>query len=121
MVCPYDFTLHPVAHRQSRSDLYAYQSSERLLIDSDLYAYRSVKHMFIGSYRSALYPDQSSIGVIYSVCFSPDTDYLATADEDRQIRVSYRFFAMFSRLAMTYMPTFLTLQLFLQQLTFHTQ
>ena len=77
--------------------------------------------LLIVRHLSDLFADQSSKGNIYCVGFSPNSDYLATASEDRQIRVSYRFFAMFSRLAMTYMPTFVTLQLLLQQLTFHTQ
>ena len=66
---------------------------------------------------SELYTDESSQNGICSVCFIPNSDYLAAAGQDGQIRVSYRFFAIFSRLAMTYMPTFVTLQLLLQQLT----
>ena len=72
--------------------------------------------VLIVRHLSELYAGQSSQSGICSVCFSPNTDYLATAGDDRQIRVSYRFFAIFSRLAMTYMPTFITLQ----QLTLYT-
>ena len=75
--------------------------------------------LLILRHLSDLYSDQSSQSGICSVCFSPNTDYLATAGDDRQIRVSYRFFAIFSRLAMTYMPTFVTMQILLQQLTFY--
>ena len=64
--------------------------------------------LLIVRHLSKLYADQSSKGVIFSVCFSPDSDYLATAGEDRKIMVSYRFFAMLSRLAVIYMPTFVT-------------
>ena len=66
---------------------------------------------------SELYADQSFWSSIYSVCFSPNSDYLATAGQEREIRVSCRFFAMLSRLSMTCLPTFVTLQLLLQQLT----
>ena len=76
--------------------------------------------LLILRHLSDLYSDQSSRSGICSVCFSPNSEYLATAGQDGQIRVSYRFFAMFSRLAMTYMPTFVTLHLFLQQLTIYT-
>ena len=44
-------------------------------------------------HSSDLYAGQSSQDDIYSVCFSPNSDYLATGGEDGQIRVSYRFFA----------------------------
>ena len=50
---------------------------------------------------SELYADQSHEGTIYSICFSPDSDYLATAGKDGQVKVSCRFFVMFSQLAMT--------------------
>ena len=72
--------------------------------------------LLIVRHLSDLYAEQSSQARINSVCFSPNSDYLATAGEDRQIRVSYRFFAMLTA-RMTYMPTFVTLQLLLQQLT----
>ena len=75
--------------------------------------------MLIPRHLSELLSDQSYQSRIYSVCFSPNSDYLATAGEDRQIRVSYRFFAMLTA-RMTYMPTFVTLQLLLQQLTIYT-
>ena len=75
--------------------------------------------MLIARQLSELYAGQSSQSGIYSVCFSPNSDYLATAGEDGQIRVSYRFFAMLTA-RMTYMPTFVTLQLLLQQLTIYT-
>ena len=73
------------------------------------------------SHRSDLYAYQSSGGYICSaVCFSPiNSDYLATAGEDGQIRVSYRFIAMLSRFTITYIPTFVTLQLLPRQLTFY--
>ena len=69
---------------------------------------------------SDLYAGQSSQDDIYSVCFSPNSDYLATGGKDGKIRVSYRFIAMLSRLSMTCVPTFVTLQLLLQQLTLYT-
>ena len=76
--------------------------------------------LLIDSHRSDLYAYQSSGGYICSaVCFSLNSDYLATAGQDGQIRVSYRFIAMLSRLSMTCVPTFVTLQLLLQQLTFY--
>ena len=50
--------------------------------------------LLIERHLSDFYAGQSSQSGIYSVCFSPNSDYLATAGEDRQIRVSYRFFAM---------------------------
>ena len=51
--------------------------------------------LLIDSHRSDLYAYQSSGGYICSaVCFSPNSDYLAAAGEDGQIRVSYRFFAI---------------------------
>ena len=50
--------------------------------------------LLIARHLSDLYSDQSSRGCIYSVCFSPNSDYLATAGQDGQIRVSYRFFAI---------------------------
>ena len=43
---------------------------------------------------SELYTDESSQNGICSVCFIPNSDYLATAGQDGQIRVSYRFFAI---------------------------
>ena len=58
--------------------------------------------LLILRYLSGLYADRSSRNCIHSVCFSPNSDYLATAEEDGQITVSYRFFAMLSRLAMTH-------------------
>ena len=67
---------------------------------------------------SDLYAGQSSQDDIYSVCFSPNSDYLATGGEDGKIRVSYRFIAVLSRLSMTFEPTFVTLELLLQRLTF---
>ena len=76
--------------------------------------------LLIVRHLSDLYCDQSSQSCICSACFSPNSEYLATAGQDGQIRVSYRFFAMLSRLAMVYMPTFVTLQLLLQQLTVYT-
>ena len=75
--------------------------------------------LLILRHLSELYSDQSYQGRIYSVCFSPNSDYLATAGQDKQVKVSCRFFAMLSQLAMTYMPTFVTLQLLLQKLTFY--
>ena len=51
--------------------------------------------LLIVTHRSDLYADQSSGRYRCSaVCFSPNSDYLATAVEDGQIRVSYRFFAI---------------------------
>ena len=50
--------------------------------------------LLILRHLSDLYSDQTSRSGICSVCFSPNSDYLATAGKDRQIRVSYRFFAM---------------------------
>ena len=82
--------------------------------------------LLILRHLSDLYSDQSSQSCIHSVCFSPNSDYLATAGVDGQIRVSYRFFAMFSesRLAMLYMSIFDTifdtLQLRVHQLTLYT-
>ena len=64
--------------------------------------------VLIVRHLSELYADQSSKGAICNVCFSPNSDYLAAAGEDKQIRVSYHFFAILSRLAMVYMPTFVT-------------
>ena len=61
---------------------------------------------------SDLNNDESSQSVLYSVCFSPNSECLATAGHDRRIRVSYRLFAILSRLAIKYVPTFVTLQLF---------
>ena len=75
--------------------------------------------LLIVRHLSDLYADESSQSRIYSVCFIPNSDYLATAGQDGQIRVSYRFIAMLSRLSMTCVPTFVTLQLLLQQLTFY--
>ena len=58
--------------------------------------------LLIVTHRSDLYADHSSGGYRCSaVCFSLNSDYLATAGLDGQIRVSYRFFAMLSRLALT--------------------
>ena len=77
--------------------------------------------LLIDSHRSDLYANQSSGGYICSaVCFSLNSDYLAAAGEDEQIRVSYRFFAILSRLVMIYLPIFVTLQLLPQQLTLYT-
>ena len=78
--------------------------------------------LLIVRHLSDLYADESSQNRIYSVCFIPNSDYLATAGQDGQIRVSYRFFAMHSesRRAIIYMSIFDTLQLLLQQLTFYT-
>ena len=76
--------------------------------------------LLILRHLSDLYAGQSSQSDIYSVCFSPNSDYLATAREHEQIRVSYRFPTTLSRPVMTYMPTFVTLQLPLQQLTIYT-
>ena len=51
--------------------------------------------LLIHSHRSDLYAYQSSGGYICSaVCFSLNSDYLATAGQDGQIRVSYRFFTI---------------------------
>ena len=75
--------------------------------------------VLIVRHLSELYAGQSSQSGIYSVCFSTNSDYLATAGEDGQIRVSYRFIAMLSRFTITYMPTFVTLQLLPRQLTFY--
>ena len=50
--------------------------------------------VLIVRHLSELYADQSSNGVIFSVGFSPNSDYLATAGQDGQIRVSYRFFTI---------------------------
>ena len=75
--------------------------------------------LLIERHLSDLYAGQSSQDDIYSVCFSPNSDYLAAAGEDGQIRVSYRFIAMLSRFTITYMPTFVTLQLLPRQLTFY--
>ena len=91
------------------------------------YVHTTLRHirLLIDSHRSDLYAYQSSGGYICSaICFSPNSDYLATAGQDEQIiRVSYRFFAMLSesRLVMIYMSIFVTLQLLLQQLTFYTR
>ena len=74
--------------------------------------------LLIVRHLSDLFADQSSQACIYSVCFSPNSDYLATAGQDGQIRVSYRFFALLTARRI-YMPNFITLQLLLQQLTFH--
>ena len=70
--------------------------------------------LLIVRHSSNLYADKLPLNCIYSICFSPDSDYLATGGEDGQIRVSYRFFAMLSRLAVICMPTFVILQLLLQ-------
>ena len=43
---------------------------------------------------SELYTDESSQNGICSVCFIPNSDYLAAAGQDGQIRVSYRFFTI---------------------------
>ena len=72
--------------------------------------------LLIERHLSDLYADQSSQDDIYSVCFSPNSEYLAIAGQDGQIKVSYCLFAILSRLVMIYMPTFITLQLLLQQL-----
>ena len=50
--------------------------------------------LLIVRHLSDLFADQSSQACIYSVCFSPNSDYLATAGKDGQIRVSYHFFAL---------------------------
>ena len=76
--------------------------------------------LLILRHLSDLYSDQSSRSGICSACFSPNIDYLATAREHGQIRVSYRFPTTLSWPVMTYMPTFVTLQLILQQLTIYT-
>ena len=76
--------------------------------------------LLIVRHLSDLYAEQPSQARINSVCFSPNSDYLATAGQDKQVKVSCRFFVMLSQLGMTYMPTFVTLQLLLQQLTYHT-
>ena len=76
--------------------------------------------LLIVRHLSDLYAGQSSQGRIYSVCFSPNSDYLAIAGQDKQVKVSRRFFAMPSRRAVIYMPSFVTLQLLLQQLTIIT-
>ena len=69
--------------------------------------------LLILRHLSDFYAGHSSQSGIHSVCFSPNSDYLATAGQDGQIRVSYRFFAMFSRRAVIYMPTSVTLHLLL--------
>ena len=89
--------------------------NERVKQRYDQTTLRYVRLLII-RHPSDLYDDHA----IYSVCFSPNSDYLATAGQDGQIRVSYRFFAMLSRLLRTYMPSFVTLQLLLQQLTIYT-
>ena len=53
--------------------------------------------LLILRHLSELYADQSYNGVIFSVGFSPNSDYLATGGGNRQIRVSYRFLAILSR------------------------
>ena len=68
---------------------------------------RYIRLLIVG-HLSDLYSGKSSQSGIWSVCFSPNNEYLATAGQDGQIRVSYRFFAILSRLAMVYMPTFVT-------------
>ena len=50
--------------------------------------------LLIVRHLSDLYADESSQSRIYSVCFIPNSDYLATAGQDGQIRVSYRFFTI---------------------------
>ena len=50
--------------------------------------------LLIERHLSDFYAGQSSQSGIYSVCFSPNSDYLATAGQDGQIRVSYRFFTI---------------------------
>ena len=51
--------------------------------------------LLIDSHHSDHYAYQSSGGYICSaVCFSLNSDYLATAGQDGQIRVSYRFFTI---------------------------
>ena len=57
--------------------------------------------LLILRHLSEVYSDQSSQSSIYSVCFSPNSEYLATAGQDKQVKVSCRFFVMFSQLAMT--------------------
>ena len=47
--------------------------------------------MLSARHLSELYAGQSSQSGIYSVCFSPNSDYLATAGQDGQIGVSYRY------------------------------
>ena len=78
--------------------------------------------LLIVRHLSDLYADESSQNRIYSVCFIPNSDYLATAGQDGQIRVSYHVFVMLSepRPVMIYMSIFVTLQLLLQQLTIIT-
>ena len=73
--------------------------------------------MLSARHLSELYAGQSSPSGIYSVCFSPNSDYLATGGGDGQIRVSYRFPTTLSRPVMIHMRTFSALQLLLQQLT----
>ena len=50
--------------------------------------------LLILRHLSGLYSDQAPRSSIHSVCFSPNSDYLATAGQDKKIRVSYRFFAL---------------------------
>ena len=73
--------------------------------------------LLILRHLSDLFAGESSQNGIYSVCFSPNSDYLATGGGDGQIRVSYRFPTTLSRPVMIHMPTFIALQLLLQQLT----
>ena len=82
--------------------------------------YLTLHPSLILRHLSDLYVDQSSQNRIYSVCFSPNSDYLATAGQDGQVKVCCPFFAMLSRLAMMCIPTFVSLQLLLQQLTIYT-
>ena len=70
--------------------------------------------LLILRHLSDLFAGESSQNGICSVCFIPNSDYLATAGQDGQIRVSYRLFAMLSWLAVIYMPSFVTLQMLLQ-------
>ena len=37
---------------------------------------------------SELYDNKTSQGILHSICFSPDGNYLATAGKDKRIRVS---------------------------------
>ena len=75
--------------------------------------------LLIVRHLSGLYAGQSSQGRIFSVCFSPNSDYLATAGQDGQVKVSCPFFAMLSRPPVIYMLNFVTLQMLLQQLAFY--
>ena len=64
--------------------------------------------LLILRHLSGLYSDQAPRSSIHSVCFSPNSDYLATGGGDGQIRVSYRFPTTLSRPVMIWLLTFVT-------------